>query len=59
VTGTLSAGLGQEGFNRDFKVVYVIGYCDLDRKLKANASNWRRCREHEKICINIKFICTK
>ncbi len=32
VMGTLSAGLGQEGFNRDFKVVYAIGYCDLDGK---------------------------
>jgi hypothetical protein len=32
--GTLSAGLGQEWFNLDFKVVYVIGYCDLDGKLK-------------------------
>jgi hypothetical protein len=59
VTGTLSAELGQEGFNGDFKVVYVIGYCDLDRKEKTKALNWNRCRERDKICINIKFICNK
>ena len=29
---TMSAGLRQERFNCDFKVVHVIGYCDLDQK---------------------------
>jgi hypothetical protein len=32
VMETMSAGLGQEIFNHDLKVVRVIGYCDLDWK---------------------------
>ena len=46
-------------FNRDLKVVHIIGYCDLDQKKKTKATNWNRCSERKKIYMNIKFICTK
>ncbi len=55
---TESAGLGQKEFNRDFKVVHVIGQCNLDRNYKTHASNRNRCREREQIYVNIEFVCT-